>query len=190
MQPLRPFHSEPWLEEIQLEASALWQAGVLSVAFELSDRTASVLLPAASANPARRDGLWQSTCFEAFLSPAGAAHYWELNLAPNGDWNLYRLDSYRQGLQPEAAIAALPYRIQRAAGRLRLQVDLPLQGVLPESTAIEVSLTAVLDQDGHGCSYWAWRHVAAEPDFHQRASFEPTQNGNETAIPSKTTHIP
>lgn len=172
MQALRPFQSEPWLEEIQLQASAHWQASVLSLAFELSDPNASVLLPAASTNPARRDGLWQSTCFEAFLSPVGAAHYWELNLAPSGDWNLYRLNAYRQGLEPEPALAALPYQRQRSTNGLHLQLDVPLQTLLPANTELEVSLTAVLDQGGHGCSYWAWNHVAPEPDFHQRGSFQ------------------
>jgi len=172
MQPLHPFQTEAWLEEIQLQASAHWQAGVLSLAFELNDPSASVLLPPANANPTRRDGLWQSTCFEAFLSPAGATHYWELNLAPSSDWNLYRLNAYRQGLQPDTALTSLPHQLQRSANGLQLQLDLPLQTLLPANSELEVSLTAVLDQHGHGCSYWAWNHVAPEPDFHQRGSFQ------------------
>ena len=36
----------------------------------------------------RRDELWTTTCFEAFLALPDQPGYWEINLAPNGDWAL------------------------------------------------------------------------------------------------------
>ena len=45
----------------------------------------------------RRDDLWTTTCFEAFLAAPGGQRYWEVNLAPNGDWAVYRFDRYRSG---------------------------------------------------------------------------------------------
>jgi hypothetical protein len=173
LQPLRPFDREPWLESLRLEASAQWQVGVLHLAFALADPEGTVLIPDPSPAPQRRDGLWQSTCLEAFFAVGGEPQYWELNLAPSGHWNLYRLEAYRQGLQPEAAISTLPHQLQRSPNGLELQLDLPLQPLIQPTAELELSLTAVLDQRGHGCSYWAWDHVAAEPDFHQRSSFQP-----------------
>lgn len=172
-QPLQPFQPEPWLEALQLEGTADWQAGVLHLTFALADPGGSVLIPEPSTDPQRRDGLWQSTCMEAFFAVAGAPHYWELNLAPSGHWNLYRLEAYRQGLQPEPAISALPHRLQRSASGLTLELDVPLQSVLNPCAELELSLTAVLEHHGQGCSYWAWDHVADAPDFHQRGSFQP-----------------
>ena len=45
----------------------------------------------------RKDELWTTTCFEAFISAPGEQRYWEVNLAANGDWAVYRFDGYRSG---------------------------------------------------------------------------------------------
>src|SRR4051812_33386339 len=54
-------------------------------------------------NWSRADGLWQSTCFEAFFAQAGNPTYWEVNLSPAKQaWNLYRFEDYRKpaGTEP------------------------------------------------------------------------------------------
>lgn len=57
------------------------------------------------AEPARRDGLWQSTCFELFLRAEGGESYFEFNFSPSGEWAAYRFDNYRSG-RTELAVAA------------------------------------------------------------------------------------
>jgi hypothetical protein len=39
------------------------------------------------------DGLWQSTCFEAFLTEEGQPDYTEFNYAPDGRWACYQFDA-------------------------------------------------------------------------------------------------
>src|SRR4051794_33386983 len=46
------------------------------------------------------DGLWQHTCFEAFLRPDGDESYYEFNLAPSLHWAAYRFSGYRSGMEP------------------------------------------------------------------------------------------
>ena len=171
LQPLIPFEQDPALQGIELQAEALHQANVLRVRFRLEDPGASVTMPPASATPQRRDALWQSTCFEVFFGVAGDPGYWELNLSPNGHWNAYRLEDYRQGLQAEPSITTLPYSLKRSSTRLELNLELPLGALVESDAGLEVSVTAVLEQAQDGCSYWAWTHAGAVPDFHQRASF-------------------
>ena len=48
-------------------------------------------------SPGRADHLWQSTCFELFLRPTTAEHYFEFNFSPSTQWAAYRFDSYRGG---------------------------------------------------------------------------------------------
>ena len=170
--PLQPFHQEDWLQPIQLQASAELHNSQLRLRFELWDPSGSLVLPASKSAPQRCDGLWQSTCFEAFFAKGGDPGYWELNLAPSGDWNAYRLDGYRQGLRPEATIQQLPHRIERSGQGLVLDLELSLAQLIDQASELELSLAAVLDQQRHGCSYWACNHRACEPDFHQRSSFE------------------
>ena len=75
----------------------------------------TLLVPQARAGdpdgPQRRDGLWQHTCFEAFFGVLGSDDYWEFNLAPSGDWNVYRFAGYRAGQTPETAYGPLPLTV-------------------------------------------------------------------------------
>jgi hypothetical protein len=137
----------------------------------------ALVLPDPSETRRRCDGLWQTTCLEAFWGFARKQPYWELNLAPSGDWNLYRLSHYRGPLAPVALAAAPPWQVRRRAGELEVAVELDLGEVAGGDESgvaglpLEVSLTAVIEQVGQGVSYWALAHTGAEPDFHRRDSF-------------------
>jgi hypothetical protein len=153
------------------------QAGRLELSWRLAGDLDALVLPDASQSRSRCDGLWQTTCLEAFWGFAGQEAYWELNLAPSGDWNLYRLSHYRGPLAPVALAAAPPWQVRRRAGELEVAVDLDLGEVAGGDESgvaglpLEVSLTAVIEQVGQGVSYWALAHTGAEPDFHRRDSF-------------------
>ena len=77
---------------------------ILALDYELVVPADQLIWPAAAASPQRRDELWQSTCLELFIAQPNEPRYWEINLSPSGDWNIYRLSGYRQGLQAEPSI--------------------------------------------------------------------------------------
>ena len=180
---LVPFQPMPHLQGLELLAAADREAeGRLRLRFSLSGPLQAVLLPALSPEPIRRDGLWESTCFEAFLGQQGAPNYWEINLAPNGDWNLYALSDYRTGLKPETRVNRLPFSQSRrlktpddpsTLERLDLELILDLSDWIGAEVPLELSATAVLEHRNLGCSYWAWHHTGSEADFHRRDSFQP-----------------
>jgi hypothetical protein len=147
----------------------------LRVTWRLSGDLASLVLPVPSgAAPVRADGLWRHTCFELFLAAEGAIPYWEVNLAPNGDWNLYRLAAYRQGLTPVPDREVLPFTVTRLAGRLEVTLDLFLPLELSQAcrqNPLRVGVSAVMEQQSGGLSYWALAHGGAEADFHRREDF-------------------
>ena len=172
MQLLHPFEPQPWLQGTKLSGEAQWQEGELQVVFALQAPDDAVLQPCAGGWRQRRDGLWQSTCFEAFVGAPGQESYWEINLSPNGDWNVYALSAYRQSLRPVAEFQALPYSLRTQQGDLQISFQLDFGQLLNPSLPIELSLTAVLHHPNHGLSYWAWQHGGAEADFHRRASFQ------------------
>lgn len=175
MQPLHPFEPRPELATIQLSGEAIWCQGVLRLRFVLHSPAQGLKLPPASGTPARRNGLWQNTCFEAFIARAGDEAYWELNLAPNGDWNVYALSGYRENLQECNGIRSLPYQLHRSNRRLELACELDLNRWFTSDQELELSLTAVLEHPEHGCSYWAWQHKGDQADFHLRPSFQRLQ---------------
>ena len=177
MLPLEPFGGLPHPPDLTVSGQASRQAGRLELVWRLEGDLDALVLPEPSQSRRRCDGLWQTTCLEAFWGFAGQNAYWELNLAPSGDWNLYRLNHYRGPLVPVALEVAPAWKVLRTAGEWEVAVDLDLSEVAggnePSSAdlPLEISLTAVIEQVGQGVSYWALAHTGVEPDFHRRDSF-------------------
>ena len=144
----------------------------LRVHYSLAGDFASVALPRASTNPIRKDELWKSTCFEFFLAPEDQPQYWEFNLSPSGDWNVYRMDSYRRvGFREETSILDLQRQIERGPDvfRLNAAVDLSLLGL--ENNVIRMGIAAVIEAEAGDQTYWALTHPASQADFHRREGF-------------------
>ena len=158
---------------IAVAARAERRGSVLILAWRLDDPHARAAVPAAAATPARRDRLWERTCCEAFVAPAEGTAYWELNVAPSGDWNLYRFAAPREGMAVEARVAGLAAfaRAAPAPGALAVAATLDLAPLGVAATALDVGLAAVVALRDGATSYWALRHVGERPDFHRRESF-------------------
>ncbi|RYZ76815.1 MAG: DOMON-like domain-containing protein [Proteobacteria bacterium] len=122
--------------------------------------------------PERRNELWKTTCFELFFGPAEARPYFEMNLSPSGDWNVYAFSDYREGMK-EATIES-PFRMSETSPLPRVEglLDLSSLGLRLEKTGDAVlGATAVMEyQDGQK-EYWALAHKGDKPDFHVRSSF-------------------
>ena len=168
---LQPFEPDPALAGLVLGGSYSLEQGNLRIHYRLCGNLQGLQIPLPCPTPQRRDALWQTTCFEAFVGVAGSEDYWVLNLSPAGHWNLYRLDGYRSGLRPDPHGSAVAISRQQEVDALSLNVELNLSNLVPAETALELSLTAVLQQRDGLCSYWALHHTGSEPDFHRRDSF-------------------
>ena len=152
-------------------ASAEREGTELLLRFELVGDTNGLVLPSPATAPARRDELWRSTCFEVFLRPGPSEAYWELNLAPTGDWALYHFTSQRAGMtSPDAAAPLVECSV--AGNRLVVQASLDLAGQLSPAVPWQLNLTCVLETRDGLKSYWALAHPPeGPPDFHHPACF-------------------
>lgn len=175
--PLIPFDPDgPAGVAIAAQARVLRPTQQLELHFRVRG-AGTLLLPERlerPSQPERRDGLWEHTCLEAFVS-AETEGYWEFNLAPSGHWNVYRLEGYRQGLVPERFYDALPMAISRgnAPGEgegdtLELSLRCPLPPPLAAAAELQVGLTAVLESRSGPLTYWALHHPGPAADFHLR----------------------
>lgn len=162
---------QPQASALRISARAERHGPELLLSYVLSGPLEQLRIPPPEPQPQRRDGLWHHTCLEAFLAVAGREPYWELNLAPAGHWNLYRLDGYRRNLRPEPALQALALEVERSACNLQLRARLTLPPALAEATELELALTAVLEHGDGALSYWALAHPPGEPDFHWRGGW-------------------
>lgn len=172
---LEPFDDEH--PAIEITAGIERRGNRLQLSYELKGDIAAVQLPALAAMPQRRNELWQHSCFECFIGVPGQSAYWELNLSPNGDWNVYGLSDYRKNLTPESAYGELPFNVIVTESFCLLSLDFDLGQIIGGDQAVEVGMTAVIEEKALAgtetgrISYWAIAHTGPEADFHRRDSF-------------------
>jgi hypothetical protein len=149
--------------EVGLERPA---GGELAMRYVVTGRIGDLRLPQATA-PQRADGLWRSTCFEAFLRTGTDGRYYELNFAPSTQWAAYRFDDYRSGMRVADELAAP--RIDTQSGRERYELRAVIG--LPGERPWRLGLSAVIEEADGTTSYWALKHPPGKPDFHHADCF-------------------
>jgi hypothetical protein len=166
---LQPFEPDDLL--LSINGSVEYQQGLLEVHYALQGDLTQVLFPAAVDIPGRKFALWEATCLEFFIACVGRADYWEFNLAPNGNWQVFHLNDYREGLKDEAAINYLPFVVEKNDQGLQLDLSIDLTCLFSPDTKLEMSITAVIQSSTGEYSYWAIQHGENDADFHRRADF-------------------
>jgi len=117
----------------------------------------------------RADGLWQHTCFEAFVMADKGPGYREFNLSPSGEWAAYDFRDYRDGGALESALAPTIV-VRRRLNRLELEAQIDWDSI-PRGRSLRLGLSAVVEDIDGARSYWALQHPPGKPDFHHTDSF-------------------
>jgi hypothetical protein len=125
------------------------------------------------AAPIAADGLWQHTCFEAFVAVPGESAYREFNFSPSGQWAAYQFSNERlRNAAAEATQVRVEPKMAMTQGpdTLRLEVWLAHRALpsAPTGQPLQWGLSAVVEDRSGQLSYWALHHPTARPDFHHR----------------------
>jgi hypothetical protein len=167
---LLPFPAGP-RPEVKITGKIARRAQTIAIHYELGGELASVEIPPPADVPARRQGLWEGTCFEFFLGAKNSPQYWEFNLSPAGHWNVYQFAGYRQGRQEEAAFASLPFRVRSRTDSWLLTLEVDLTKIIPPDQSLEIGISAVIKLWEGEATCWALSHPGPRADFHRRDSF-------------------
>jgi hypothetical protein len=165
---LQPFDQRA--TDLEVIGTVARRANVLTLSFSLLGDLTTVEIPD-PASPTRQRDLWESTCFEFFLSMKNDKQYWEFNLSPAGHWNVYRFDEYRQGMKEETAFTAMPFSVQTEPDALSIALKLNLSSMVSAAQILEMAIATVVKHKDGSLSYWALKHPAKEADFHRREGF-------------------
>jgi hypothetical protein len=138
--------------------------------YRLRGDLAQLAIPARAA-PRRVDGLWERTCFEAFVAPEGRDRYAEINVAPSTEWAAYEFDRYRHGMQPLTLAREPAVEVSRNAAELLVTADVDLSALVDAPWPWHVGLCAVVAENEGARSYWALKHPGTKPDFHDAAAY-------------------
>jgi hypothetical protein len=147
------------------------RADTLAIRYELRGRLDVLVIPPPARTPARRNGLWEETCFECFLAVEDSPCYWEFNLSPSGCWNVYRFSGVRESMAEEEAFSSLVITAERNENTVSLRLETSLGGIIRAGEPLDVAVRAVVKEKAGALSYWALTHCGPRPDFHRRESF-------------------
>lgn len=144
----------------------------LACRYTLSGDMVRLRVPHAGAGR-RADDLWRHTCFEAFVSAAGTAAYYEFNFSPTLDWAAYQFSDYRTGMSAATLDRAPALHVRHSGDGLELAATVHLAGIaaLGDARALRVALAAVIEENDGRLGYWALRHAPGNPDFHHPEGF-------------------
>lgn len=141
--------------------------GQLTLTYLLTGKIADIRLPPLGSR-ARTDGLWQHTCFEAFVRRSPSPRYYEFNFAPSTQWAAYRFRTYREGMVAVEEMTPPQIESKPGADSYALKAVMKLDALpsLPADATWHLNLTAVIEEADSHKSYWALAHPPAKPDFH------------------------
>ncbi len=141
---LIPF-PDPGIPKIRITGSLVREGNVLAIQYSMSGTIEAVLFPASNPQPGRKTGLWQRTCFEFFLAFPDQPQYWEFNLSPSGDWNVYRMEAYRQvRFQEEMRIPNLHLESQREVEGYHLGTVVDISPILIAGNQLQMGISSVI----------------------------------------------
>jgi hypothetical protein len=165
-----PETPSPSVRTIQARVSRAREGGI-AITYSLEGQITRLSLPAKS-TASRVDGLWQHTCFEAFVAVRGVPGYREFNFAPSGQWAAYAFQGYRDGGSlPKASDPQITVRT--SANRFELDALIRRESwpALPVNARLLLALSAVIEEKDGVISYWALKHPPGSPDFHHANAF-------------------
>jgi hypothetical protein len=168
---LQPFPTDVSLPDLEITGKITRDRQILQVHYLLSGDLSEIAFLPLTATPTRQHNLWENTCFEFFLGMRNSTKYWEFNLSPSGDWNVYHFTDYRQGMEEETAITSLPFNLEMRSHSGQLDLEFDLNSIILPEQDLDFGITTVIKTKKNQVTYWALSHSGMEADFHQRDSF-------------------
>ena len=176
---LVPFPRAGGVPEVRIEGSISREGDRLSVRWDILGKLSDLSIPSPEIVPGRKEHLWEETCLELFLRPADSERYWEFNLSPSGNWNVYRFESVRTGMEIEPGFSTMPFDVLVEPDALRLSLEADIGKLVPAGLSLEAGIAAVVKTAGGGKSHWALAHPGPRPDFHRKEGFRLTLPGTD-----------
>jgi hypothetical protein len=167
---LQPFPTTSKLPQIEINGRVSRKGNDLLIEYQLFGDLNAISIDPPASTPSRQFHLWETTCFEFFIGIPGDRNYWEFNLSPSGDWAVFALDDYRQGLRDELAFTSLPFKVDLYPNYITLSLEFDLSELILAEQDLEMSVTTVIKSSQNELSYWAIKHSGKEADFHLRDS--------------------
>ena len=109
------------------------------------------------------EDLWKKTCFECFFFDTNSDKYFEVNVSPDGQYDLFSFEKYRQKSSTPAPIEISELIIEKDQDFV--SVSLQIKHKL--NTKHSLFPTVILDTPSEQL-FFALKHQDSKPNFHKR----------------------
>lgn len=137
---------------------------MIEVSYEVEGHLDEICWPEKCNSLERATGLWESTCLEFFLGPAGQKDYLEFNISPEGKWNCFSFLDERTGMSESDGLVLRELRSNKGARTASLEARIAAVGLRAQS--LQVGISAVIRYKT-GVLHYALSH-GTKADFHDR----------------------
>jgi hypothetical protein len=168
---LMPFPNSSFSSSLTITGKIDRTKNILAIKYLLLGNLTDILIPHSIDLPDRKYELWEETCLEFFLGIKNCPQYWEFNLSPSGDWNIYHFENYRQGMKEEMAFTSLPFIVESKSNSWQLSLKLDLNKIVSQEKSLEIGISTVIKSRDKDISYWALTHPDYQANFHRRDGF-------------------
>ena len=156
---------------IEITGAIIRQDNIISIHYSVRGEIKNILLPNPSTS-SRKDDLWKATCFEFFIAIPNLPEYWEFNMSPSSEWNIYHMDTYRRiGFREESAIDELQFAFKQTANEFSADISVNLHSIIRLVQNLQVNVTAIIQTKDKNETYWSLAHPSQQADFHLKESF-------------------
>jgi predicted GIY-YIG superfamily endonuclease len=152
-------------ENVSVAATLRITLRTFDLTFSVETESPTLVIPP-EAKAERKDGLWNTTCFEFFYTSPDNG-YVEYNFSPSTEWAAYSFSSYRTGMTPCDVATPPVIGVFCEAKRFVLKAS-----ILAPALPTRVGLSSIIEETDGTKSYWALAHPPGEPDFHHPDCFE------------------
>lgn len=129
-----------------------------------------IKLPPSATIPTRKDGLWETTCFEMFLRSRENERYAEYNFSPSANWAAYQFSAHREGMKLLELSDIPEISVDFNNDHMAVEITAGLPNNICDAD-LPMGISAIIEESRGQKSYWALAHPSGEPDFHHQDCF-------------------
>ena len=156
---------------IEIEGNISRINNQLNIQYILKGDLSAIVIPQDNKTYLRQYDLWEHTCFEFFLKLKGTNEYWEFNLSPSRNWNVFHFLDYRLNIVEEKAFNSLTFNVSQDQESLSIEINFNLDILGIVEQGLDIAITSVVKNKDGQLSYWALTHPPMQADFHHQDGF-------------------
>lgn len=121
----------------------------------------------------RKIGLWEGTCFEAFIKDPKSERYLEFNFSGTGLWNCFYFEEKGQELKEHVSLQISSHRFISRPRKRIFSFSIPKKDIdfLMSNHQLDIGLSTILMDDDEHKEYFSIKHLKDKPDFHDENTY-------------------